>query len=187
MPITIDFNSDQLAETAAVFALLSRLWASEVDAATLKSLRQKPLVRAWKQLGGSIPEDESPETIEALAIDYCQLVIGPKDHVPPIQSVWKQEKLAGDSSKSMQKYVEMVDGFKPCVDFVDHVAVQLQFASVLLGMADQAKRKLIRGLATAYARDHLEWTANFFQATESQAKTKFYRSLSKVSHKFLFA
>lgn len=186
MSIKIDLQSDQLAEMAAVFALLSRLWAREIDAAAIKSLRQQPLASAWKKLGGKIPTDERPETIEALAIDYCQLLIGPKDHVPPVQSIWSQSKLSGNSTESMQKYIAMIDGFEPCVDFVDHVAVQLQFIGVLLSMAEQSKKKLIRGLATAFAGDHLEWTEKFFEATQAKATSDFYTSLSAVSREFLF-
>ncbi|MCP4082890.1 MAG: hypothetical protein GY743_21905 [Planctomycetaceae bacterium] len=65
--------------------------------------------------------------------------------------------------------------------------MQLQYAGVLMGMADQSKRKLIQGLATAFARDHLAWTVDLFERIEAQAETDFYRSLASLSHRYLFS
>lgn len=186
MTVSIDFGGDNLGEIAAVFALLARLWQSEVDAKTLKSIRQPAMAKEWKALGGEIPDDDSAETIEELAIDYCQLLIGPKNHVPPVQSIWSDAKLASDSTSSMQKYIDMINGFQPGNEFVDHIAVQLQYMSVLLSMADQAKPKLIRGLAKAFANDHLSWTDRFLARAEQKATTGFYKGLASVSQNFLF-
>ena len=87
---------------------------------------------------------------------------------------------------SMNKYIEMLNGFQACSNFLDHVAVQLQFAGALYGMMSQTKKPLMQGLATAFAKDHLQWTFDFFGNVESKAESSFYRSASKVSRQFLF-
>ena len=186
MSASVILPEDNFQQAAGVFTLLSRLWANEVDAKTLNAMTQAPFADAWKDSGGQLPSATTDELVEELAVDYCQLLIGPKDHVSPIQSVRDQNRFQGNATESMQKYIQMVDGFQPCVDMVDHVAVQLQYAGVLLNMAEQTKRKLIQGLATAFCRDHLDWTKAFFERTEKQAQSDFYQSLSRVSNQFLF-
>lgn len=186
MPISINLDDESLAETAAVFALLSRIWSSELDAKTLQAISQPPLAEAWKSLGGATMPATDASAIEELAVDYCQLLIGPKNHISPNQSIWEQKRFSGDATGSMHKYLQMVDGFEPSVEMIDHIGVQMQFAGVLLSMAEQAKRKLIRGLARAYFADHLEWCEPFFGRVEEQADTDFYRTAASVSRQFLF-
>lgn len=186
MTPVIQLPESNFAEAAGLFALLSALWAKEANEKVLKSMTQPPLAAAWKKAGGQLPARIDPEWIESLSVDYCQLLIGPKNHASPFQSVWDQSRYQGDAAESMKKYVDMVEGFQPCLDMLDHVAVQLQFASALMSMAEQAKRKLIIGLAQAFARDHLEWTSPFFKRVREQAETPFYRSLADISHGFLF-
>ena len=183
---TIKMPAGDFEQAAGVFALLSRLWAKEVDSKTLNNMTQPPFANAWKEAGGNLPSQVSAELIDELAVDYCQLLIGPKNHVSPVQSVWDQARFQAEATESMQKYLQMIDGFQPCVDFVDHIAVQLQFASALFSMADQSQRKLIQGLGVAFCRDHLEWSESFFRRIEQQAETEFYKSLAQVSRQFLF-
>ena len=187
MSVTIHLPESDFTEASGVFALLAVLWAKEVDLKTLNLMSQQPFAKAWKQAGGKLPGKATAEWVESLAVDYCQLLIGPKNHASPVQSIWDQSRYEGDASASMSKYMELIDGFEPCVAIPDHVAVQLQYAGVLMGMADQSKRKLIQGLATAFARDHLAWTADLFERIEAQAETDFYRGLASLSHRYLFS
>lgn len=182
----IQLPESNFAEAAGLFALLSTLWAKEVDEKVLKSMAHPPLADAWKKAGGQLPKQINSDWIELLSVDYCQLLIGPKNHASPFQSVWDQSRYQADAAASMKRYIDMVQGFQPCLDMLDHVAVQLQFASALMSMAEQAKRKLIVGLAHAFARDHLAWTSPFFKRVSEQAETPFYRSLATISHEFLF-
>ena len=145
MNATIHLPETDFDEASRVFALLAVLWAKEVDQKTLKLMSQQPFAKAWKQAGGKLPAKVTSEWVESLAVDYCQLLIGPKNHASPVQSVWDQSRYEGDASASMTNYMEFIDGFQPCVKIPDHVAVQLQYAGVLMGMADQSKRKLIQG------------------------------------------
>lgn len=186
MASIVQLPESNFSEAAGLLALLSALWSTEANDKLLKSMTQPPLATAWKKAGGQLPHKIEPDWIESLSVDYCQLLIGPKNHASPFQSVWDQARYQGDAAASMKRYVDMVEGFQPCLDMLDHIAVQLQFASALMSMADQAKRKLILGLAQAYARDHLQWSSPFFRRVRDQAKTPFYRSLADISHGFLF-
>ena len=186
MPSMIHLPDGNPEETSVVFSLLASIWAKEVESKTLKQMLKPPFSTAWKLAGEKLPSTVSAELIEELSVDYCQLLIGPKNSVSPFQSEWDQDRFQGDATASMQKYVEMLKGFSPCIDIVDHVAVQLQFIGALIGMTGQTKRTLIQGLGKAFCRDHLEWTEPFFSRVERQAKTGFYQSTAKISRQFLF-
>ena len=186
MSQTVNLPTTNFQEAAGLLNLLASLWGQEVDAATLKAMMQPAFSEAWKESGGKLPSQISAELLADLQVDYCQLLIGPKNHVPPVQSIWDQARFQGDATASMKKYIELLDGFQPCVGFVDHVAVQLQYASALMSLSHQSRRKLMQGLATAFARDHLQWSLPFFNRVEQQAQTGFYQSVARVSRQFLF-
>lgn len=186
MAPAINLPQENPAEIAAVFGLLSTIWAHEPNSTVLNAMTQPPMAAAWKELGGDLPAQVTPELVEQLEVDYCQLLVGPVNPVSPVQSIWDQSRFQGDATESMQKYIQMIDGFQPCVEIIDHIAVQLQYAGILFGMADQAKRGLIQGLATAFCADHLEWSSPFFERIQQQSETDFLKSAAKVSHCFLF-
>jgi TorA maturation chaperone TorD len=186
MPDSVRWPTGNFEEASGVLGLLSLLWHREADARTLRALRQPPLSVAWKKAGGTLPADITAELVDELATDYCRLLIGPQHRISPVQSIWEQSRFQGAAAASMRRYVEMLDGFRPCVEIIDHVAVQLQYAATLTGLATQTRGSLIQGLGKAFARDHLEWTSVFFEGVEEKAETEFYRSLAQVSRGFLF-
>ena len=65
-------------QLSVVFELLGRLWLREVDLVTLRQLNQPGVRAAFEELGGSVPAEMGPETLEQLAVDYCRLLIGPQ-------------------------------------------------------------------------------------------------------------
>ena len=186
MPASVLPRDENDRENAGVFALLSRMWAREMDRDSLVALARPPLATEWQALGGIVIQEIDENCLEELAVDYCQLLIGPQGHVSPVQLVWDQKRFSGDATGSMQKYLNLLNGFVPAIEMVDHVAVQLQFAGALTGLSAESGRPLLRGLVTAFARDHLDWTYEFFRRTENQARTGFYKGLSVVSRRFLF-
>ncbi|MGI9516797.1 MAG: TorD/DmsD family molecular chaperone [Pirellulaceae bacterium] len=185
MHVQIDLNEGNHAELAGVCALLSRLWNEEANRQALQQLSHPGVAASWKRLGGEVPS-ATPEVVEELAVDYCQLLIGPQGHVSPVQSIWSTGRFEADAAHSMQQFIDMLKGFQPCNKIIDHVAVQLQYFGAVLGVAGQAPNDLWRGLATRFADSHLEWTGEFFEKAEQQSNTDFYRGLAMVSRRFLF-
>lgn len=186
MPSVVEMTGKDAVQHAAVLSLLSRIWARELDSRTLAAMNQDPFLSAWRQAGGLAAGSANEKTLEELAVDYCQLLVGPRNHVSPIQSVWDQKRFQGNATASMKKYIDMLTGFQPCVDIQDHVAVQLQLFGTLVELSAQAKKPVFKGLTTAFAQDHLEWTYPFFEQLEAKAQTPFYQSAARVSRSFLF-
>src|SRR5687767_950675 len=72
------------------YLLLSRLYEREVDHQLWQALLDGELREVGETLGFKLLSTAKPvdEVLEALAVDYCQLFIGPGGHRPAYQSIW---------------------------------------------------------------------------------------------------
>ncbi len=193
--------SDRLkdaAATAGMYRLLAHIWSREVDATFLQQLDSQPLRGAFTSAGGVVPEHHDPETIESLAIDYCQLFVGPKDHLPPVQSVWQTGQLESSTTTSMRSFMEVV-GYErdqlPRGQMHDHLGVQLDVMGHIMFQlssfkedqieADPQKVSQIKELVDSYFTLHLTWPERLLEIAESRATTDFYRSIMNLTRGFL--
>ncbi len=181
-------------EMTATLGLLSFLWAAELTRASLCELTESELSTPWRELGGWLPvtgDHVNDDMLEDLAVDYCQLFIGPRDHCPPVQSVWNSSRFDADAAQSMQQFIASLEVFEPCVPVVDHLAVQLQYAarlfSVPLGLLENRERSAICELAGLFFEEHLTWPANLLDRVSAKSRTPFYRGLAEVTRQLLFA
>ena len=181
-----ELTYDDFNQLAAVYSLLGRLWLEELDLPLLEALSEDGLKQAFEALGGTIPENVDAQTVEALAVDYCQLVIGPKGHVSPVQSVWENQKLQDEAAGSMSQYMKCVPGFEPSSNLLDHIGVQLQLMGELFQRAvDEQQRELVDDIANDFFEKHLSWPAPFFAAVAEKAQTEFYGGLANLTANFL--
>lgn len=181
----------QAAARGGMYRLLARLWLSEVDHPLMQSLSQPPLRDSFSAAGGVLPAGDDESHLEQLAIDYCQLFIGPKNHLPPFQSVWQTGQLQAASTASMQNFVDVV-GYDstglPSGMMLDHLGVQLDVMGHLLEQI--AARRCdptneVMQLARAYCNGHLRWPAALLNAAEQHATTGFYCSVIGLTREFL--
>jgi TorA maturation chaperone TorD len=118
-------NSGHL-ERSLVYRLLARLWAEE-PGELLAQLASEPLLSAWQQLGGVLPDHTSDEVRASLDEDYCRLFVGPRNHLPPIQSVWTSGELDTGVTASLREF-DTVVGFDEPWDFAiipDHLGNEM--------------------------------------------------------------
>ena len=80
---------EESAARSGLYRLLGRLWLREMDQDALRELGRPPLCDSFVNAGGVLPTNDDLEMIEQLAVDYCQLFVGPAGHLPPVQSVWQ--------------------------------------------------------------------------------------------------
>ena len=146
---------------STVLEFLGQLWLREVDAATLHKLNQPGVRTAFEELGGAVPAEIDGATVERLAIDYCQLLIGPKDQLSPVQSIWEEQQFQGAAAASMNRYFQLVDGYQPPIGIVDHLGVQLNFAAQLILATETEPRA--QALVMQYGNDHLKWCRSFLE------------------------
>jgi len=177
-------------ERSGVYRLLGLLWRQEVNAALLAELCATDLRDAFESVGGSLP-DPNGTSVSELAIDYCQLFVGPKGHLPPYQSVWQNGQLCGDATASMMQFMELshydashlADG-----QFVDHFGVQLDVMAHLIEQATDCpaeQKESVSEVVSAFAAAHLRWAKPLLQQANAKANTSFYRSLADVTQTFL--
>ena len=95
-------DREDLEGLAGFYQLLSRLWVAEIDEMWFEVLSEGSLAGAAGELGLQL-EGPVDEVIEQLAIEYCQLMIGPQGHVPPHQSVWSEGQFQGNPVVSTSK------------------------------------------------------------------------------------
>lgn len=177
-------------ERSGVYRLLGLLWRQEVSKALLAELGSNEMREAFESVGGSVP-DSNESAVSELAIDYCQLFVGPKQHLPPYQSVWQSGQLCGDATASMMQFMELchydashlADG-----QFVDHLGVQLDVMAHLIEQATECpaeQKESVLELVATYAANHLRWAKTLLEQATAKANTGFYRSLAEMTQSFL--
>ena len=184
-------SPDEATALAGTYRLLGRLWMREADEALLTELQRSPLCEFYRAVGGNVSHDAGDAAaIEALAVDYCQLLVGPKEHLPPYQSVWQAGQLQGETTTSMKNFAEVVayeTSALPTGMLLDHFAVQLDVMGHILQQlaAHPLETESLLEIANSFRAIHLGWVSNLLRSARSQARTDFYRSVIEVTHNFL--
>ncbi len=169
-----------------MYALLSRLWISEPDSELIESLSEGDVSSALPEWF-EIPEGD---TLADLRADFTQLFIGPKDQLPPYQSVWQHGQFEGASTGTMRTYFEVL-GYLPetvAVDGVmpDHLAVQFDAMRFVLESASTPEpAHALVDLVASFFDDSLTWAMPLINAVGNRATTGFYRSIARLTAEFL--
>jgi len=180
--------SDNLQRTS-VYRLLARLWAEE-PGDLLVELAAEPLRSAWQQLGGVIPDHDSEEVRTTLDEDYCRLFVGPKGHLPPIQSVWEDGELDTAVTTSLREFDGIV-GFELPWSFAvidDHLGNELWAMAQILNKMDGLSAdqlSIAEDLAGGFFTGHLSWAERLFDAVVSREGVQFYGTLATITRQFL--
>jgi len=135
-----------------------------------------------------LPQSDDDEgVLERLQIDYCQLLIGPKGHLSPVESVWVADQFQSQTVDAMKSFFELLPDYQPPDRFHDHIGVQLDFAGHLLQAADKAGKDSDQAddLVRVFTQQRLAWTAPLLEKVERQAKSLFYRQLADATKRWL--
>jgi TorA maturation chaperone TorD len=183
--------NDELLCRAAVYRLLARLWKHELDAETLDELLHGAMRESYIAAGGSLPQSVDQETLDALALDFCQLFLGPTGHLPPYQSVWDNGQFHGSSTESLRGYLELLSTDEwNREEMPDHFSLELEVMAHLLEQLDQICPESpdfdsLTQLVSAFFHDHLAWVEKLCTVAASRAQTDFYRNMIRVTTEFL--
>lgn len=166
-----------------MYALLSRMWLQEVDAEFVGQL-QGPFGDAFRSAGGWVPSDDD---IDEMAAEYCRLFIGPKNHLPPFQSVWAQGTLQSEISNSVQSFADAVR-YQPTsqASMPDHLGTQLDIMSHALQLsAEDPENGELEELSEEFYRRHLTWPFKLFSTAKERSEHAFYSSMVEMTDSFL--
>lgn len=164
-------------ELARIGELLGRLWLHEADLETLVAMGKDSFRVPYEELGGFVPETVDQDVVESLAVEYCEVLIGPKGQISPVQSVWVGDQLQSETASSMSRFFELLPGYESPSSLTDHVGVQLDFVSKLLKQDNNVADEIV----AAFFQSHLNWTSQFFDRVTQATRSEFYRGLAKVS------
>ncbi len=200
-------SRDEVAEGAVarsnVYGLLATIFREPLSAATLASLREAGILdlisEPLEDTEDILPEAGDSETLETLAIDFTQLFHGPRDHIPPYESVAADKtegaELAGAAAASVRASIE--DAGLECRDgfaaLPDHISVELELMARLLrdeGAAWSAgankDAEILRQTVRHFLEKHVgAWGPDFADRAASKAETAFYRTISRLLADFL--
>jgi TorA maturation chaperone TorD len=174
---------DRAAERAAVYELLARLWDDAPDAELMQQLADIPsdsVPPALNELLTSCGQNTSEE----LAVEYTRLFVGPKEHLPPFQSVWEERQLDGEAAVSMRKFGDVI-GIE---NAMDHLGVQLGAMGTVLSQTattDGSQHEDLASLAASFFVAHLTWPTDLLSAIERRSACLFYQLLATVTRDFL--
>ena len=186
-----------------MYRLLSRIWIRELDEAFLVQIRSSPLSSAFVGAGGILPSEGT--SLDELAVDYCRLFVGPTDHLPPFESVWKTGQFQSETTTSMRDFMSVIGYSAKQSDpsaMLDHLAVQLDLMAAILEVRHQAVTDsttnddhdsnsesadpdLVLDVARTYFHQHLTWPSTMIAAAAERASTPFYRSSIELTGNFL--
>ena len=182
-------------QRAGVATWLARAWAREIDQEWLMTLQTEPFNEL---LGDACAEIETPEDeqkwLETWAVDFCRIMIGPRSHAAPIQSVWSEGKIAGNISEQMNELASVI---RPAVQHVqgipDHFANQLQWFSQILARQhlaestpeDESNVAACQDLAKLFLQRHLSWAHPMLRKAAGLAQTQFYQSMIEMTQSWL--
>lgn len=153
-----DLTAEQLAVS---YEFLGESWLSEPDETRRDFLNT---------VGG--PEED----LQLLSQEFCRLLIGPKDHLPPFQSVWQSEQLAGPATVSMDRYFRQSGYSVPSDASGDHIGQQLPFFGWLLQNSDAESEASLMVL-NEFQQAHLTWQTPFLQAIAARTEYDYFRRL----------
>ena len=182
---------DQMPAVTGVYRLLARIWMREVDDLLLRTLAEPALAKLFIDAGGTLPAENDVTILEPLEVDFCQLFVGPSQHIPTCQSVWESGRFQAAAQDSMNEFIAAL-GYRvadlPTGIMHDHLSVQLDFMGHLTSLCATSEPTVLNdlvGIGRRFFRRHLSWQEPLFDAAERKAQTPFYRSAIRMTADFL--
>lgn len=173
---------NEIQQRAGLYQLFSSIFLREVDHSLLLLLKEPQWKTQLSSIGVDVPA-ATDEVIEELAVDFCRIFIGPKDHAPPIQSVWSEDQLQGTPVESM-KYFMSIAPPKNRGPIEDHLGIQLEMMGLIL-VAQTEFPDDADSLAQAFFVRHIAWSTLMLQGAQAIAQTDFYRQIIRATGKFV--
>lgn len=166
-------------QLSASVKLVARMWLDEPDAALLATLAKHDIRDHYESLGGVVPDRFTPDTINELACDYCRLLVGPRDHLPPVQSIWQRQQFQSEAATSTQTFFELLPDYRPPSSIPDHLGNQLDFVAELF--ASESDGEAVGEIIQAFGQKHLTWCIPLLKGVPARAETGFYRGVAAVT------
>lgn len=178
-------EKQNLRDHAWAFNLFGRIWLREIDVSFLLQLQQ---CQVELEACGIATLDLQAEKLDRLAVDYCQLLVGPRGAISPLQSVAATGLMGGECVSSMREMLSYQQRTIEESVTVDHLGFQLQMMGSILHSltlaTDENLQPLQHYTATFFAQ-HVSWGSAWSRRVAMQAETAFYRSAALATQKLI--
>ena len=159
-----------------LYALTARLFAAEVDVALYRALAAQDALGLIDAELSTMGEERA---LEALAVEFCRLFIGPQPLCVPYASAYRGEALLGGRARTrLEAFLHRVgftfDAVAMRIASPDHVAVELAVLAHLYAHTDTAAVREFLG-------DHvLPWAPAYCEHIATVATLGFYRTTARL-------
>ena len=179
-------TTSEIESFSQVYALLARLWLQEVDVSLLDRWQDENFAEAFTAAGGIVAFTDQ---VDELATDYCQLFVGPKNHLAPYQSVWETGELQSEIASSVQRFADLLH-YQQRSDcphtMIDHLGTQFDImAQSTSGTVRSACGQVADEIAAEFFARHLTWPERLLVAASARASSPFYRAMIEMTADFL--
>ncbi|MHA1544271.1 MAG: TorD/DmsD family molecular chaperone [Alphaproteobacteria bacterium] len=182
-------------QRSQAYGFFASIFGEEPTKAVLNELNQPPLSKILSNAGAGyenlLDQDEN-EIIEALAIEFSRLFIGPGKHIPPYSSAHMETQpvLWGETTKWAVSFFKAV-GFKPHPNRSnppDHIANELELLQNLTAAEEEAVLKndregvcSFRALQYKFYQAHFsEWGPRFFDVVSKKSGNSFLQGFCRA-------
>jgi TorA maturation chaperone TorD len=188
-----------------IYGLLAAIYRREMTSDLLQQIKDPRFLGVLTKLGIELNNGlfKKPEKglLEALAVEYARLFLGPGKHISPHESVhhkrddgqWGQ--LWGESTAQVKKIIES-SGLEYKTEYTglpDHISVELEFMQQVILREEQAwqaddKDMVLLCLENEkkFVDEHLFcWIPDFCEKVVTEADLPFYREMAKLTRTFI--
>lgn len=188
-----------------IYGLLATVYRQEITSDLLNQIKDPQLLGVLSGLGAELPGDflDKPESelLEALAVEYAMLFLGPGEHISPHESVHRKKGVAksgllwGESTVEVKKFIEF-SGLEYRPDYTgipDHISVELELMQKIAQREAKAWEEEDRDGALRclkYEKQFIEehlicWIPDFCEKVIAAAESPFYREMASLTKTFI--
>ena len=190
---------------STIYGFLAAIYRQEVSSDLLQQIKDPQFLGVLTQLGIELNngffKKPDKELLDALAVEYARLFLGPGKHISPHESVHHKKEgtqsgqLWGESTAEVKKIIES-SGLEYKTEYTglpDHISVELEFMQQVILREEQAWQDneketalLCQENEKKFVDEHLfRWIPEFCEKVITDADLPFYREIARFTRAFI--
>jgi TorA maturation chaperone TorD len=190
---------------STIYGFLAAIYRQEVSSDLLQQIKDPQFLGVLTQLGIELNngffKKPDKELLDALAVEYARLFLGPGKHISPHESVHHKKEgaqsgqLWGESTAEVKKIIES-SGLEYKTEYTglpDHISVELEFMQQVILREEQAWQDSDKETALLcqeneqkFVDEHLfRWIPDFCEKVVTEADLPFYREMARLTKTFI--
>lgn len=196
--------SQKAFQRSNLYGILSSVYSQEPDASFIQKLNKSSfrlLLAEEERWDKGFWAQSAQKICEDLAVEYTRLFIGPKNHIPPFESLFNYKKgeirqIWGSATVEVKRIIE-TSGLSFKKDYggiPDHIGIEMEFMQKLVkkeaelwkkGRNNSQLLKTIQ-LEKKFIDSHLEkWIPALCEKVMEVTKMDFYRNFAEFTKDFI--